>query len=194
MTIARSDLKFTKSATVTDTNANGGRMSYIEVLNRTKYNLFPRVTKPERGSGITRYRKEFIWNANSNDETAFDVLAYLTLPSLADDNFRIALGTQADVQSSINSSYKWYGSGHLSVDVLAEADTISIDFEDDDEDEHVDLENGILLAINSHILLSETVASTVKPLDQVYYNGSQWIAQLAGTVEEEDIHPQGTCL
>jgi len=190
MTIARSDLKFVKSATVTDTNANGGRMSYIEVLNRTKYNLFPRVTKPERTAGITRYRKEFVWNANSSDETAFDVLAYLTLPSLADDAFRIAAGSQTDIQSNIDSTYKWYGSGYLSADVNAGDDTISIDF----EDTNVDLENGILLAINSHILLNEDVNSTVKPLDQVYYNGSQWVSQAAPTVEEEDVHPYGTCL
>ncbi len=190
MTIARSDLKFVKSATVTDTNANGGRMSYIEVLNRTKYNLFPRVTKPERTAGVTRYRKEFVWNANVGDETAFDVLAYLTLPSLADDNFRIALATQTDTQSNITSSYKWYGSGYLSSDVSAGGSTIAINF----EDTNVDLENGIMLAINSHILLSQAVSSTVKPLDQVHWNDAQWVPQNAPTIEDEDVYTYGTCL
>lgn len=190
MTIARSDLKFVKSATVTDTSANGGRMSYIEVLNRTKYNLFPRVTKPERMSGITRYRKEFVWNANSSNETAFDVLAYLTLPSLAGDAFRIAAGTQTDIQNNIDSTYKWYGSGHLSSSVNAGDNTISIDF----EDTNVNLENGIMLAINSHILLNEDINSTVKPLDQVHWNESQWVSQTAPSIEAEDVYPYGTCL
>jgi len=192
MTIARSDLKFVKSKTVTDTGSNGGRMSYIDVLNRTKYNLFPRVTKPERISGITRYRKEFIWNANSSDEQAFGVLAYLTLPSLANDFFNIALGTQIDTQADViaSSDYEWFGSGSLAADVGSSDTSISINFEDDS----VDLKNNVLLAITNHFLQDQDVTSTVKVLDQVYWNGSSWVSQSAGTVETQDIHPYGTCI
>ena len=191
MTVARSDLKFVKSETVTDTDSNGGRMSYIEVLNRTKYNLFPRVTRPERIAGITRYRKEFIWNKNSNSETAFDVSTYLTLPSLADDYFRIALGTQTDTQGDAKTdpSYKWFGSGSLATSITGGDLSISISFE-----ELVDLRNDTLLAITNHFLQSQPILATVKVLNQVYFNGASWIPQNAGSVELEDIYPYGTCI
>lgn len=191
MTVARSDLKFVKSETVTDTDANGGRMSYIEVLNRTKYNLFPRVTRPERTTGITRYRKEFIWNINSNYETAFDVAAYLTLPSLAADYFRVALGTQTDNQGEVKASsdYQWFGSGFLASSITASDLSISINFETP-----VDLKNNTLLAVTNHFLQSQSVLSTVKVLNQVLWNGSTWIPHNAGTTELEDVFPQGTCI
>lgn len=190
MTIARNDLKFKKSATVTDTGINGGRMSYIDILNRTKYNLFPRVTKPERTIGLTRYRKEFVWNAESNNEIAFGVLAYPILPSLADDRFHIALGTQSDTQSDIDSTYEWHGTGFLNADVIAGDLVVAINFESTD----VDLTNGTLLAINSFLRLNEDITSTVQPLNQVYYNGAMWIAQTAPTPEDEDVYPYGTCV
>ncbi len=96
MGVSKEDIKYVKSATVTDTSANGGRKSYNTIPNRTKYNLFPRVTRAERLDGITRYRKQFIWNKNTSLETAGSVMAYLLFPSPADDMFYIAAGTQSD--------------------------------------------------------------------------------------------------
>ena len=77
MGVAKPDIVYVKPATVTDTSANGGRKSYNAIPNRTKYNLFPRVTRAERIAGITRYRKEYIWNKNTALETAGSVMAYL---------------------------------------------------------------------------------------------------------------------
>jgi hypothetical protein len=99
MAVSRTDLSFVKSATVSDGSANGGRMSNIAVQNRVKYNLFPRITRAEREVGVTRYRKEFLWNKNTSGDTAYGVLLYLIYPSPGGDRFRIASGTQLDTQA-----------------------------------------------------------------------------------------------
>ncbi len=59
MAVVATDIKFRKSAIVTDTGSNGGRKSQTEVVSGTKHNLFPRITDAERTAGGTRYRKEF---------------------------------------------------------------------------------------------------------------------------------------
>jgi hypothetical protein len=190
MAVERSDIRFVKSATVTDTTSNGGKMSYNYIQNRVKYNLFPRVTRPERVAGIIRYRKEYIWNREASGETAFGLLTYIILPSLADDLFRIAEATQDDTQGDIDDDYDWYGAGNLNAGASAGASSINVNFEDDD----IALKNGVLLAINSHFLMSENIDSAVKPFSQVYWNGSKWIAQNAPTEDAEDVYPYGTCI
>ena len=192
MAISRSDISFQKSQTITDTNTNGGRMSYIEIPNRTKYNLFPRVTKPERDSGITRYRKEFIWNKNADNETAFGVLAYLLFPSPANDRFYIAEGTQTDVQGDIDSSYKWYSGGKLNEDVTAGSKQIKILFENND----VYVDNDLTIAISSEFKINQSVDSNVKPFDPVKYDDtkSKWVKQSAPSEDQEDQYPYGTYL
>ncbi|MBF0568272.1 MAG: hypothetical protein HQK95_05330, partial [Nitrospirae bacterium] len=132
MAVAKSEIAWVKPANVTDTSANGGRKSYNAVPNRMKFNLFPRVTRPERMSGITRYRKEFLWNKNTSLETAFSVLAYLLLPSPAGDRFYVAAGTQVDAQGDIDSSYNWAGGGALNSAITAGAQVVSIMFKAND--------------------------------------------------------------
>lgn len=189
MSVSRADLTFQKSATVSDASSNGGRMSYNAVVNRAKYNLFPRVTRSERVAGVTRYRKEFVWNKNASNEVAFGVLVYLIFPSLAGDRFAIALGTQNDTQVDIDSDYRWFGAGDLDADVSASESEVDISFENTD----VDITNGTMLAI-SNCFLSESISSAVKPFQQVYWTGSQWIPQNAPSIDQEDIHPYGTCI
>lgn len=194
MAVERSDIRFVKSATVTDTSANGGKLSYTQVQNRVKYNLFPRVTRPERVAGITRFRKEFIWNREASGETAFDIMVYIILPSLADDHFRIAAGDQTDTQYDVVTGdpdgYKWFGGGALNAGVSAGDSSIDIMFEDDD----VDLENGQMLCLNSHFMLSQDVDSAVRAFNQVYWNGTKWVVQSAPTEDQEDVYPYGTCI
>lgn len=192
MAISKSDISFVKSETITDTNTNGGRKSYIEILNRTKYNLFPRVTQPERVNGITRYRKEFVWNKNADNEEAFNVLAYLLFPSLAGDRFYMALGTQTDVQADIDDSYNWYGAGKLNSDIIAGSKQIQILFENND----YYIDNDLVIAISSAFLINQTIDSNVKPFDAVKYdnNQSKWIKQSAPSSDQEDQYPYGTYL
>ncbi|MBF0488160.1 MAG: hypothetical protein HQK98_08370 [Nitrospirae bacterium] len=190
MAVAKSDISWVKSGTVTDTSANGGRKSYNTVPNRMKFNLFPRVTRPERTVGITRYRKEFLWNKNASLETAFSVLAYLLLPSPAGDRFYIAAGTQVDAQGDIDSTYNWAGGGALNSAITAGAQAVSIMFKAND----YYIDNAKTLVINSHFLISQTIDAGVKAFDAVYYDGSKWIRQPAPTSDTEDVSPYGTYL
>ncbi|MBF0607687.1 MAG: hypothetical protein HQL61_09090 [Magnetococcales bacterium] len=190
MAVNRSDILFVKSATVTDTSSNGGRMSYNTVPNRVKFNLFPRVTKSERTNGITRYRKQYMWNKAIGNEAAYSVLAYPLIPSPAGDRFYMAKGTQADTQSAIDATYEFVSAGTLTANLTAGTQSIQIAFESND----CTINNGAKLVINSNVIIEQTVANTVKAYTAVYYNGSQWIAQAAPSVDQEDQYPYGTYL
>ncbi|MBF0519465.1 MAG: hypothetical protein HQK92_07065 [Nitrospirae bacterium] len=190
MSVTRSDISYVKPVSVTDTTANGGRAGYSAITNRQKHNLFPRVTRPERIDGKTRYRKLFLWNKNSSGETAASVLSYLIFPSPAGDRFYIAAGTQSDTQNDLNSSYNWAGGGSLNSAITAGAQQITILFENND----FYIDNGQVIVINSHILTSQTMDSDVKAFDSVYYNGSKWIKQTPSDTEDEDMYPYGTYL
>jgi len=192
MAVTRDDLVFVKSATVTDTDNNGGRKSYIEVPNRARFNLFPRVTRPERMNGKTRYRKEFLWNKNASNEIAYGVLAYILYPSPAGDRFYLAEGTQTDTQGDIDDSYKWYGGGALHSDVTAGATQISVEFESDD----FHIANGMTIAINSHFLVGQTIMSGVRAFDAVKFDSAQgmWVKESAPDADSEDVYPYGTYL
>ena len=192
MAVTRDDLAFVKSATVTDTDNNGGRKSYIEVPNRTRFNLFPRVTRPERMNGKTRYRKEFLWNKNAANEVAYGVLAYILYPSPAGDRFYLAEGTQTDIQGDIDDGYKWCGGGVLHTDITAGATQISVEFESDD----YYIANGMTIAINSHFLVGQTIMSGVRAFDAVKFDSAQgmWVKESAPDADSEDVYPYGTYL
>ena len=117
MSVAITDMKFRKPVTVADTPTNGGRRGTIEVLTGIRHNLFPRVTKTERMSGITRYRKEFFCNENTLNEVAYASLLFLETPSNAGDRYYISKGsplsTQADV---VAGAPLWTGVGTLPAD------------------------------------------------------------------------------
>lgn len=192
--MTKDDLIFVKSQNVTDTSSNGGRMSYNPVLNRVRFNIFPRVTKSERSNGITRYRKIFLWNKESANEPAFAPLVYLIHPTPATgERVYLAKGTDTDTQNDITTNpnnYIWTGAGQLSSDVSAGATTINVDFESND----YFINNEMYVVLNSHFLVDEPVDSGVSPFVQVYWNGSKWIAQSAPTSDQEDTYPYGTCL
>ncbi|QWR76065.1 hypothetical protein [Candidatus Magnetomonas plexicatena] len=190
MSVTRSDISYVKSATVTDTSANGGRAGYNSITNRQKHNLFPRVTRPERINGVTRHRKLFLWNKNTSLETAASVLSYLIFPSPAGDRFYIGAGTMTDTQNDLNSTYNWAGGGALNSAITAGAQQVSILFENND----FYIDNGQVIVINSHFLTSQTMDTDVKAFDSVYYNGSKWIKQTPSSVEDEDMYPYGTYL
>ena len=117
MSVAITDMKFRKPVTVSDTATNGGRKGTIEVLTGVRHNLFPRVTKAERTSGITRYRKEFFSNENSSNEVAYASLLFIEAPSNAGDRYYIAKGTHISTQADIVASPPmWTGVGTLASD------------------------------------------------------------------------------
>jgi len=131
MAVTENDVKFYKSETITDGASNGGRMSYVEVPNNVKHNLFPRVTKSERENGVTRYRKEFWANRNASNEVAYGLLLAIITPSNGDDRFYIKPGTQVDTQGDLTDE-GWLGGGKLNADAAAGATQIQVLFEADD--------------------------------------------------------------
>lgn len=132
MSVTTSDIKFYKSALVSNTSNNGGRKGY-NLVTSAKHNLFPRVSSAERASGITRYRKEFFTNLNVSGDTAYDLLLYIYELSLAADYFRLAAGSQTNVQSAITGAgINWYGGGLLHTDISAGESSLILDCDSND--------------------------------------------------------------
>lgn len=108
MAVTSTDIKWFKAANASgDADTLGNRKGYTEIVSAVMNNLFPNVTQAERTSigGITRYRKFFIQNRNT-DETSFEnVKVWLDFDSTGGDFFRIAPGTYIDTKAD-SKNYK----------------------------------------------------------------------------------------
>lgn len=182
------EIKWMKSANETQASGGGGRMSYNEIANQTKYNLFPRVSRSERVNGVTKYKKVFLWNVDTDDEAATELKLLLLLNSPAGDRFYVANGTQIDTISDIDSNYKLKGGGNLNADVTSGGQALTISMKNND---YV-AENGNKIIITSHVMTGQTVASNVRMLDPVYYTGSEWITQAPPNETSRNQYPYGT--
>jgi hypothetical protein len=171
MTVASTDVKFKKSAVVTNTTTNGGRKGQVIILNGARHALFPRVTKKERADGVERYRKKFICNENANDESMYGVLAWLECPSNSDDRFYIGAGQQNDTQADLDDySPAWTGTGQLETALSGGESEISITMENDD----FQFEPGGYLHIANKFKTGQTIDSGVNVGDSVLYSGGSW--------------------
>ena len=192
--MTRDDLIFVKSVNVTDTDNNGGRMGYNQVVNRIRFNIFPRVTKTERANGLTRYRKIFLWNREETDEPAFAPLVYLIHPTPASsERVYLALADDTDTQQTIvnnPNSYRWTGCGQLHVDANSGDHSIEVEFEDAD----YFVNNEMVIVLSSHFMIDQPMDLSVRPFAQVWWNGSKWVPQNAPSADQEDVYPYGTCL
>lgn len=174
MSVAISDMKFRKSVAVSDTGANGGRKGSIEVLTGVRHNLFPRVTKAERTTGITRYRKEFFCNENSADEVAYASLFYLEAPSNAGDRYYLGLGTKDDTQADIMATPPaWVGAGQVafsgSLTGLGDEYEVTVEMEAND----YEWINGGILHISNKMSISQAIATDVNIGDSVQWSAGQ---------------------
>lgn len=185
MTVAIADTKLVKSQYVTNTDANGGRASHVEIISGAKNNLFPRVTKAERISGITRYRKMFWRNMSPDDESAEGVMAYLNCQTNGGDRVYIGSGTQTNVQSEWTASPPiWTGCGDLS-SVLSGGETeIDIDMESDD----FAFKPGGFIHISDNVSTGQTIGSSVRVGDSVQESGGTWNTIPA---TQDITHPKG---
>lgn len=130
MTITLSEMKFYKSATVTDTAANGGLMGASTYTSGVVQNVFPNVLSSERVSGSTKYRKIHCKVANDTDETLYGSKAWLFGPSAGDDWVFLFEGTYSDTQADITGSERKYGSSLLQTAADAGDTVIVIEVED----------------------------------------------------------------
>ena len=112
-------MEFRKSHTVNNNGTNGGRMGTSLVLSGRRHGLFPIVSKAERISGITRYRKQFLKIKSPTDVAAQEVFVYLEYPSTAGDRFFLGMGDQADTQAELTGySPVWLGCGKLNTNLI----------------------------------------------------------------------------
>jgi len=178
MAVEANDIKWLKSAVITDTASNGGRKSNVEVLTGIKHNLFPHVTKAERTSGVTRYRKEFWANRNANDDVAYGVLIFPEFPSNAGDRFYVGTGTQTDTQIDLEDyNPAWLGVGQLQTALSGGESSVALTMENSD----FQFPNGGYLHLTDKFKTAQTIAVGVNIGDSVEYN--------AGTSKWEKIAP-----
>jgi hypothetical protein len=129
MAIAQSDLKFYRSATVSDAATNGGRMSATQVISGAAANLFEAVGGSERTAGSEKFRKLFCKNANDDDIALQYAKIFIDKNTPGDDRFTFFGATQIDTQADILGSEKQYGAGVLAGNVIAGATTLDVIWE-----------------------------------------------------------------
>lgn len=129
MTVLDSEVKFYRSAVVSDSPANGGRLGIVEAVSAVSQAVFPDVPESERVAGSTKYRKLFIKIENPNDEALLNTFLFLDQITPADDSMRFFVGTQIDTQNDI-AGPTLYGVGQLNATVLAGVNSIDVLVED----------------------------------------------------------------
>jgi hypothetical protein len=129
MTILDSELKWYKSAEVSDAATNGGRLSSTEIISGVLQNVFPHVFKAERIAGSTKYRKIFAKVSNDADETLYNPGYCFDGPTAGDDYCCFWPGTQRDTQGDITGSERKYGAANLKADVLSGASSLTVTVE-----------------------------------------------------------------
>jgi len=116
MSILNHELKWYRSQVVSNTSANGGRLSINQIVDSVKNNLFPDVTETERTAGLTRYRKAFLKIVNTDNEMLSNAIVHLLTVTPADDYITMFEGTHVDTQANISSPTE-YGAGGLASSV-----------------------------------------------------------------------------
>jgi hypothetical protein len=144
MPIIQSELKLYKSATVSDSATNGGRMSANEITSGAAKNVFPVVGEAERTAGSLKYRKVYPKVTDSGDIELAAPKVYLDQYTAGDDIVMFFVGTQTDIQDDITGSEKQYGAGKL--DANASATDTEIDVLVEDGGDHP-FEDGDLIRI-----------------------------------------------
>lgn len=136
MSIQASEILFYKSAMVTDTGANGGRMgarATARIASGVKNNLFPDPSQAERASGKTRLRKVFCAVENAEDLALTNAAAHLTRTTGADDFVTLFHAGQRETQAGIGTPRE-YGAAALAAPVNAGDSSMQITVEDADLD------------------------------------------------------------
>ncbi|MBF0137464.1 MAG: hypothetical protein HQL65_14600 [Magnetococcales bacterium] len=127
------NLKQYGSETVSDTSANGGRISSKEIADSVKNNFWPDVPESERLAGSDRYRKAFLKVANADGISLRNARIYVDTPTSGDDRVLIFPGTQTNIQDDITGSERLYGAGWLEIDAEVESTSISVQVENADD-------------------------------------------------------------
>jgi hypothetical protein len=128
MSIQNHELKWYRSLIVSNTSANGGRLSTNQIVTGVRNNVFPDVSEAERVAGITRYRKLFLKVANTDNEMLANCMIHLLSITPADDYVTMFEGTQVNVQGDISSPTE-FGAGVLAASVNAGDSSFDVNIE-----------------------------------------------------------------
>ncbi len=134
MSIQASEILFYKSAMVTDTGANGGRMgprATARIATGVKNNLFPDPSQAERASGKTRLRKVFCAVENAENLALTNAATHLIRTTGADDVVTLFSAGQRETQAEIGAPRE-YGAAVLAAPVNAGDTSFQITLEDAD--------------------------------------------------------------
>jgi len=188
MTVPASSMALRKAVINTDTVANGGRCGRMSLVDRARYNLFPRVTAAERAAGLTRYRKLFVCDEDPSDEAAYAVLVWLGIPTLAADRMCLGEGAATDSQSGMLASPPdWLGVGRLTAALAGGETAIEALMEAAD----YAWPNGGKIALSNTYKAGQSVASGVRAMESVQYAGGVW-TRIATTTDYA--YPKGVYL
>jgi len=125
-----SEIIIRKSATVTDTASNGGRMSKNAVTSGANRNFLRDWTLAEAQNGGTMLRKFFLHAANADNLTYAQAGIHLLTPSAADERVALFAGTATDTQAGLSASPTTYGAGTLQAAVTAGATAFAVVLKD----------------------------------------------------------------
>ena len=136
MAIQTSEILFYKSALVTDTSVNGGRMGARDsalIADAVKNNLFPDPTQAQRLAGLTRLRKVFCAVENADSLSLLTARAHLVRTTGADDRITLFHAGQRETQSDVDAPRE-FGAAALASDVAAGDSSLNITLEDPSQD------------------------------------------------------------
>lgn len=128
MSILDSDLQaFLPASVSNDPASNGGRMSNKSISLNAKNNVFPDVSRAQRTSGATRWRKLFLANRNVENLAVQSTFVVLDKPTVYGDFALFRPGTHEDFESAISGAT--YGCALLAQDAAAGATTLTLALE-----------------------------------------------------------------
>ena len=130
--LVSSEIIIRKSAIVTDTVSNGGRMSKNAVTSGVSRNFLRDWTLAEAQNGGAMLRKFFLHAANADGLTFSQAGLHLLAPSAADEQVALFAGTATDTQAGLSDSPTTYGAGTLQAAVAAGATSFAVVLKDAD--------------------------------------------------------------
>lgn len=130
MSILASEIKIYRSLTVTDTSANGGRMSTNQIVSGALANCFSHVLPDERVTGSVKYRKIFYHVGNDDDLPLLAAKVFLDAPTPGADWMTFFAGTMRDTMADHSGSPRRYGSAFLQSNAAAGASSLIVTIED----------------------------------------------------------------
>jgi len=128
MTILRPEIQLRKSAVVTDTSANGGRMTGGIIASGLAENIFNVLLPEELAAGSIKYRKVGYQIANDNDEPFYVPTMFLDAPTPSGDYLIMFAASQRDTMADHPdiAAERIYGSAFLAANVSAGATVLIV--------------------------------------------------------------------